>query len=211
MSFAEFLMEMFGIEKRRAETVEEDEFLRNFSQLESLFDSDTVEEIVKSGKVIDYSGTFFSQYLSLAREVVGKMGNTVDNSKIPVYYSIETLKSYLEGPKEEKIDFSGVEFFRYHLFDPENEQSSGYLAALIDDGKVQVGSREHWRRTGRKLKGAKGFHILTNITAQISRVCDSIGVSRPNYNVNGGQLSLTIKDETRELLGVIREAAYDGG
>ena len=44
MSFAEFLMEMFGIEKRRAETVEEDEFLRNFSQLESLFDSDTVED-----------------------------------------------------------------------------------------------------------------------------------------------------------------------
>ena len=52
MSFAEFLMEMFGIEKRRAETVEEDEFLRNFSQLESLFDSDTVEEIVKSGLLL---------------------------------------------------------------------------------------------------------------------------------------------------------------
>ena len=63
-------------------------------------------------------------------------------------------------------------------------------------------------RSGRKLSGAKGLHILTNVSQQISRVYDAIGKKRPNYNVNGGQLSLMIKNDTRETLRVLRDEAY---
>jgi len=213
MSFAEFLVEMFGIERERAQTVAqvivEDEFLKNHSQLEILLGLDNAGAIIREGDVVSYAGTVFAEYLPLAREVYGKMGSVIDEAEISVFYATEALRIYLEGRKEEGIDFSKVEFFRYHLFNPENEQSARYLNALIEDGKVQVGTREHWMRTGRKLKGAKGLHILTNITAQVSKVCDAIGVPRPNYTVNGGQLSLSIKNETRELLRTIRDGAYE--
>ena len=119
MSFSEFLTDMFELEEERAtalaELVGEGEFLKNHLQLENLLGLNNADDIVRNGVALSYGGVVFNEYFSIAREVNGRMSHEVDKSNVAAFYSIDALKNYLKGPEEEGCDFSGIEFYRFHL------------------------------------------------------------------------------------------------
>lgn len=206
MAIAELLMEL-GIDQTKASaaSIPEDRFYNAFNELECLLGGpevgfDLALDVVDQGDVLNYNGVRLEEYLGLARLVAGKLNYQTEQTEI--FYSVESLRSYLNGKKEEGLDFSKLKLARYRLLQ-DHSQSVRYLDVLIKSGELIIGNNEHW--TMHQADGPRGGQICKSLREQINWVYDDLGLLRPKVNINHGQKKIIVSEETRELLGQIKE------
>nr|MBA4404833.1 hypothetical protein [Nanoarchaeum sp.] len=206
MAIAEVLM-VLGVDQTKASaaSIPEDRFCEAFDELEILLGGpevgfDLALDVVHQGDVLNYNGVKLEEYLGLARLVAGKLNYQTEQTGI--FYSIESLRSYLSEKKERGLDFSKLKLARYRLLQ-DHPQSIRYLDVLIKSGELTIGDSEHW--TMHKADGPRGGQICKSLGEQINWVYDDLELPRPRFKINHGQKKIIVNEETRGLLGQIKE------
>ncbi|MBI2656505.1 hypothetical protein HYX03_02095 [Candidatus Woesearchaeota archaeon] len=217
----DLLRSIFRVPEKRAKEVSEiltlAKFQENFDRLEGILDFDTIFEVVKHGSFLDYTNSQFEEYLHLARTVYNRIEKDAKSLGILVtispkfFYSIESLKAFLGIEIEDKIEIppsklENLNVGKYKILHKGDEKSREYLKSLIESGYVVVGRHDHWHKS--KHKGARGRHILEEISFQLILLFNELGLSRPQYELMYGQSQLMVYGKTRELLREIRDKVY---
>lgn len=202
----ELLTREFEVEFMRARNASRrislDIFIENYGILESLLGGGISKDVVKKGNFLDYKNGFLDGYFQLVRLVLGK-----DNSNErpdDIFYSIESLKSYLSGPTYTELDIEKLDISRNRLFHLSNTQSCNYLNLLIENGYLVVDRHEHWCKS-KHSDGMRGLNIIKAVTFQLSTSFSDLGLGRPEFEINYGTHTLKISEKTQEQLKKIRD------
>ena len=210
----QILVNLFEIDHQKAEKTAENltlaQFELNFTRLESIVGFEHGIKVVKSGEFLDYRNGQLENYLQLAMTVRSKMNSSLP-IPIEVFYSIESLKTYL-GIKEKRevalYPSKSLDVAKYRLLHSDNSHSRAYLDSLIKKGEITVGREEHWNKSP-QTNGPRGLNIVRKIAYELTLIFNYLGLGRPAYDLNHGQMKLTITDPAaREHLRQIREKVY---
>lgn len=201
----ELLAREFEIEFMKARNISRksslDSFMENYNKLGSLLGEEVSRDVVKNGSFLDYKNGFLDKYFQLARLVLGRKNSSKPNN---VFYSIESLKSYLEEPVREELDINKLNIAKSRLFHLNNTQSFNYLNSLIEEGCLVVARHEHWCKS--KLDdGMRGLNIIKVISLQLKTSFSDLGLEKPEVEINYGTHTLKISDKTQEKLRKIRD------
>ncbi len=136
------------------------------------------------------------ELLKLKRELYEEAGS----------YTPAGAAEVADGVPAPAIDISKLNLPQYHTLHRGDSAAERRLQSLVESGEVQVGRSEHWY--GRSEKGARGKNILKRIGYDLERIFSELGLPRPKFRYNFGQNTIRIPEETRQLLGQIRDEAY---
>lgn len=208
------LVEVFEVEHITAANVAEKwdirKFDSQFSRLEGLVGSfENASKVLKEGEFLRYYDDQILTYFELAQKAASKMEYS-QPIPIQIFYSIGSLTKFLktEDAKGVAIDPTKLKVAKYRLLHRDNTQSQGYLNSLIEDGELTVGKKEHWTKSGDGGNGLRGLNIIRKIAFDLSVMFDELGLPKPEYKLNNGQMELRIPPYTGVILGKIRDAAY---
>ena len=214
----EILIELFDVDREKAGEISRNQTLHNFdkglTRLEGLLGEGIAYEIVKSGDFASYRNSRLQDYFNLAEQVLDKIKDRVhqDNGNwhARLFYSIESLSKFLEkdGEELEESEPNGTGFSRYYLFNKDNKTSRQYLDSLIRDGELFVGTHEHWQRSDR-IRGPRGRNILIKVGYELKMAFSEVDFDKPKVNINYGQHRISVDDETKNKLRILRDMAYN--
>ena len=206
----ELLVDLYEVDeiiaKKQAKRLKSEDFYSAVDTLEQTLGYDIASQIISRGRVLSHIAVDFDDYMNMVREVSGKLGY-VGPLEVPLFDSIESLKKYTHDSSE-RVNISKIDLAKYRLFHEDNEQSKKYLSELIDEGEVSCGISEHWAKKN-KSNGVRGCAIAKKIGHEINRLFDDLGLSRPRFNINYGQRSIEIDDDTADVLRQVRDAIYN--
>ncbi len=193
-------------------------------------DEYTFKIIQANPRVIMYpSGNLLTKYLTTLQVVQGRIRSNGDKEElerkfglennVERYASLEQLlelkrqlfqetgKYHTAVPAENTADDFSVYVSRYALLQkiPVMEQR---LDSLIEKGEFTVGTKEHWGERSRKSDGARGGEILRIVKKELNHLFADLGYDSPQCETNFGQNKLSVPPKTQQLLGEIRDRAY---
>lgn len=206
----EELVELFDVDEDLARLesnrIRSEDFDECFTSLESRFGFNFASEIVRRGRILNHIGRDFRDYMNLAIEVHNRIGHLgIEHARIFENYS--SLQNYLTGEITEGLDFSSINLANYRILHHDNSQSVQYLDNLIQNRYLSFGISEHWAKSN-SVNGPRGAAIAKRIGFEINRIFDDLGLPRPSFDVNFGQRSIEIDEETAEILRLSRNEAY---
>ncbi len=209
MSLEDTLVELFEMPEEKASSIAhltENTFYDNFQDLEIIVGSDAAIALVREGEVIQYMGTpRYNEYIAKLRHAVGMYGGIPSPADYRLFLSIDSLENYINGESEQGLDISRLNLPSYKLLQPDNSQAIRYLTKLIADGELKVDKNEHWNKGNNAARGPRGGNILIKIAVELNGIFNDLGLPRPHYDLNHGQIKLTISQETQEILRQIKE------
>jgi hypothetical protein len=185
-------------------------FAEAYDTLSALIGEDYASQVVEKGKFLDYRNGTMEEYHALAREAVGRIEEvTEDVSR--AFYSIPRLKAFLypqDNGTTVTVDCSNLELADCKILHKDNPQSRMYLDTLIEEGELSVGIHEHWCKARNNNAGPRGLNIIRKMTYQLALAFSQVGYKRLEYDINHGQCTLKISDNTRKRLRTLRASAY---
>ena len=211
---ADLLMKVFEIEPDRAKNAARKQSMQkfdsNFTRLEALVGGfENASKVVKEGGFLSYENGDMEKYFALAYQASSK----IDRSQpvpVQIFYDIESLTVFLktEAAKEIIINVDKLKVHKYRLLHKDNTQSRNYLNSLIENGCLTVEGHEHWAKSGDGQNGLRGLNIIRKMAYDLTVLFDELGLPKPDYKLNHGQLKISIPQYTSVVLGKIREVAY---
>lgn len=116
------------------------------------------------------------------------------------------LRNFENGDGEEEIDYSNLRPWDYIILRKDNGLSRKYLDSLIRNGYVTVSTDEHWKKSTTGDSGLRGSDILQRIRRELTQIFARFELPGPEFTYS--QKRLGINDQTRILLGELREITY---
>ena len=180
------------------------------------------------GLVLYPSENIFTKYLTTLQVVQGRIRSNGDQEKlgqefglgsnVEKYASLEQLlelkRKLFQGtgnyqtidPPEAPSHNFQVYVSRYALL-KRNPAMEPRLDSLVRTGELLVGEHEHWSGEG-TTAGPRGRDILKKIRTELNHLFTDLGYGSPECEINFGQHTLAVPPRTQQLLGQIRDRAY---